>query len=211
MTISKSVELLVWFPSHDTFSVDFYVTLLDLSCSVVLRHNWLTHYNLSIDWVLGSGMFQTSHPDSLANLLLVNSQEASAPDLKPLEHGTTPKLEAPQITLINAATFVHACKLEGSITFRLDLASPELSGHATSIYKTYDLVGLLDIPKDYHNFANVFSKAKADTLAPHRPYDLKITLEDGKEPPQPPIYPLLPSELKTLQEFLDEHLNMGFI
>ena len=70
---------------------------------------------------------------------------------------------------------------------------------------------ILDVPEDYHNFSNVFSKAKADMLAPHQPYDLKITLEDGKEPPQPPIYPLLTSELKTLWEFLDEHLTIGFI
>ena len=70
---------------------------------------------------------------------------------------------------------------------------------------------LLDVPEDYHDFANVFSKAKANTLAPHWPYDLKITLKDGKEPPQPPIYLLSTSELKTLQGFLDEHLNISFI
>ena len=29
--------------------------------------------------------------------------------------------------------------------------------------------------------------------------------------PQPPLYSLLTSELETLQEFLDEHLNMGII
>ena len=97
------------------------------------------------------------------------------------------------------------------MTFRLDLASPELSGHATSIPETYDPVDLQDVPEDYHDFADVFSKAKANTPAPHRPYDLKIILEDGKEPPQPPIYPLSTSELKTLREFLDEHLNIGFI
>ena len=97
------------------------------------------------------------------------------------------------------------------MTFRLDLASLELSGCATSVPKTYDLVDLLDIPEDYHNFTNVFSKAKANTPAPHQPYDLKITLKDGKEPPQPPIYLLSTSELKTLWEFLNEHLNIGFI
>ena len=164
-----------------------------------------------IDWVLGSITFRTSIPDSLANPPLVNGRAASAPDLTPLEPGSTPKLEAPQIALINAAAFVHACKLEGSVTFRLDLASPELSGRAASVPKTYNLVDLLDVPKDYHDLADVFSKAKVDTPAPHRPYDLKITLEDGKEPPQPPIYPLSTSELKTLKEFLDEHLNIGFI
>ena len=112
-------------------------------------------------------MLQTPLLDSLANLPLVNSQAASAPDPTPLEPGTTPKLEAHQIALINAGTFVCACKLEGSMTFRLDLASLELSGDTTSVSETYDLVDLLDIPKDYHNFADVFSKAKADTLAPH--------------------------------------------
>ena len=53
------------------------------------------------------------------------------------------------------------------MTFRLDLASLELSGHAASVPKTYNLVDLLDVPEDYHDFANVFSKAKANTLAPH--------------------------------------------
>ena len=184
--------------------------MLDSSCSVVLGHNWLTRYNPLIDWVLGSITFQTSILDSLANPLLVNGRAASAPDLTPLEPGSIPKLEAPRIALINAAAFVRACKLEGSVTFRLDLVSPELSSCATSIPETYDPVDLLDVPKDYHNFADVFSKAKADTPAPH-PYDLKITLEDGKEPPQPLIYPLSTLELKTLREFLDEHLNIGFI
>ena len=88
-TISKSVELLVQFPSHDTFSIDFYVTSLDLSCSVVLGHNWLTCYNPLIDWVLGSITFWTSILDSLANPPLVNGRAASAPDATPLEPGSS--------------------------------------------------------------------------------------------------------------------------
>ena len=68
-----------------------------------------------------------------------------------------------------------------------------------------------NIPEAYQDFSDVFSKAKADTLAPHQPYNLKITLEDGTTPPQPPIYSLSNSKLGTLWEFIDEHLNIGFI
>jgi hypothetical protein len=32
------------------------------------------------------------------------------------------------------------------------------------------------IPEEYHEFANVFSKSKANTLTEHHPYDLKINL-----------------------------------
>jgi len=51
-------------------------------------------------------------------------------------------------------------------------------------------VDLEGVPEEYHNFTDVFSKVKADTLAPHQPYDLKITLEDGASPPQPLLYSL---------------------
>jgi hypothetical protein len=74
-----------------------------------------------------------------------------------------------------------------------------------------NLVDIEGVPKDYHDFADVFSKVKADMHAPHQPYDLKITPEHGASPPQPPLYSLSTSEPETLQEFLDEHLNIGFI
>ena len=67
------------------------------------------------------------------------------------------------------------------------------------------------VPKCYYDFADVFSKSKAKTLAPHQDYNLKIKIEDGAKPPLGPIYPLLESELVALQEFIDEHLAMSFI
>jgi len=38
------------------------------------------------------------------------------------------------------------------------------------------------ILEEYQEYADVFSKDRADTLLDHRPYDLKINLEDGAEP-----------------------------
>ena len=41
----------------------------------------------------------------------------------------------------------------------------------------------ISIPSEYADFADVFDKIAADSLPEHRPYDLKIELEEGSEPP----------------------------
>ena len=70
---------------------------------------------------------------------------------------------------------------------------------------------LSSVPSQYHDFADVFSKSKADSLPEHRPYDLKINLEDGAQPPLGPIYSLSPLELEVLHKFLDENLVVDLI
>jgi len=70
---------------------------------------------------------------------------------------------------------------------------------------------LKKVPDQYHDLLSAFSKQKADTLPPHRPYDLSIVLEDGKTPPYGPIYSLSALELEALSTWLDENLSKGFI
>ena len=86
----------------------------------------------------------------------------------------------------------------------------DISARASSTSDTTppDLSSILE---EYHDFADVFNKAKADTLAPHRPYDLKINLEEDSTPPLGQMYSLSPTELVALREFIDEHLTTGFI
>ena len=57
----------------------------------------------------------------------------------------------------------------------------------------------------------MFSKSKAGKLDDHRPYDLKITLDEGTVPPFGPIYSLSQEELAALHKFIDENLATGFI
>jgi len=67
------------------------------------------------------------------------------------------------------------------------------------------------VPEEYHKYADVFSKERADTLPNHRPYDLKIDLEDGAEPPLGRMYSLSQTEVQALHEFLNENLRIRFI
>ena len=70
---------------------------------------------------------------------------------------------------------------------------------------------LSNVLSEYHEFANVFSKTKAEVLTPHHPYDLKINLEEGAQPLVGPMHSLSASEQEALKVFTEENLNMGFI
>ncbi len=73
------------------------------------------------------------------------------------------------------------------------------------------LLDMADVPAEYHDFADVFSDSLSEKLPEHRPYDLKINIEEGTSPPLGPIYSLLESKLKALHEFIDNNLHSGFI
>ena len=205
--ITESLQLPVLFLTGESMTIDFYVTPLDSSCSVVLGFNWLTHYNPLIDWVLGRITFR---PQLLDPSCPTPTSSARAAQL-PLQNSASPKpsASAPRISLIGAAAFVCACKLPGAQSFRIHLSNPSVSTHSTSV--SDKVPNLSHIPELYHDYADIFSKAKADTLAPHRPYDLQINLEEGASPPVGAMYSLSQSELLALRKFIDEHIHIGFI
>ena len=188
-------------------TVNFYVTPLDSSCSVVLGYNWLTRYNPLIDWVLGSIRFRPQLLGMSIPSPTSSAKAASLPPQNPSVSDETPQTSAPKVSLIGAAAFVRACKLPGSQCYRINLSDTS----AMSATIPDEPTDLSQIPKEYHDFADVFNKSKAYTLAPHRSYDLKIDIEEGTSPPLVPMYPLSPIELQTLRDFIEEHLRSGFI
>jgi len=77
--------------------------------------------------------------------------------------------------------------------------------------KLAEVPNLFNIPSEYHKFTNIFSKTKAEVLAPHHSYDFKINLEEGAQPPVGPIYSLSVSKQEALKEFIEKNHNTGFI
>ncbi len=70
---------------------------------------------------------------------------------------------------------------------------------------------LEDIPPQYRDLHEVFSKKKADKLPPHRPVDCKIVLQKDATLHYGPIYPMSEEESEVLKEYIDENLKKGFI
>ncbi|SJL04355.1 uncharacterized protein ARMOST_07721 [Armillaria ostoyae] len=238
--ISQSITLLIRFPSGDILSVDFYVTCLDSSCNIVLGYNWLSCYNPLIDWVkhsitfrsplLGASIPASASTDSDATASIhvdiphptpnpiptlvskptLRSRWAPPPYEPIYSYSTIPSFSAtvtPKISIISVATFVRACAKDGAQQYTLQPSAPSISGMAGSAAP----LDMSDVPAEYHDFADVFSDSLSENLLEHRPYDLKINLEEGTSPPLGPIYSLLESELKALHEFIDDNLCSRFI
>ncbi|CCO37117.1 Retrotransposable element Tf2 155 kDa protein type 2 [Rhizoctonia solani AG-1 IB] len=70
---------------------------------------------------------------------------------------------------------------------------------------------ITSIPEEFKAFQKVFSNDFFTTLPAHRSYDCAIPLEDGKDVPYGPIYPMTPSETAALKEHIDSELAAGKI
>src|SRR5258708_31691009 len=106
--------------------------------------------------------------------------------------------------MVSTLMMTKLCKDLGTPAFVISLAN--LIPSQVTATDTLD-----SIPDEYCDFCNVFSGEKVGTLAPHRPYDLQINVEEGAKPIYKTIYSLSPPELVALREFLEEHTRSGFI
>ncbi|KAI7805934.1 Pol polyprotein [Triplophysa rosa] len=71
-----------------------------------------------------------------------------------------------------------------------------------------DLAG---VPEEYHDLRSVFSRSRATSLPPHRPYDCAIDLLPGTSPPRGRLFSLSAPEREAMDKYIYESLQAGLI
>ncbi len=74
-----------------------------------------------------------------------------------------------------------------------------------------DFPDLPGVPAVYLDLKEVFSKARATSLPPHRPYDCTIDLLPGASPPKGRLYLLSGPEMEAVTKYIQSSLVTGII
>lgn len=74
-----------------------------------------------------------------------------------------------------------------------------------------ELPDLSGVPEVYHDLFEVFSKSKALSLPPHRPYDCAIELISGAKLPTSRLYNLSKPEREAMEKYIKDSLAAGLI
>src|SRR5258708_23339275 len=162
-SVSHKTTSPLTFSTGETHWTEFYVTKLDKGCSIVLSYDWLVHHNPSIDWAETKVVFLGT--------------------MKALERPSIPTSSKFDIQMVLAKMISCLCHEPGNSIYHLDHHSnvevDKAFPHSTSLHSkptsdshsvctsTLALDSMGRIPVDYHEFHEVFSGTKADTLPPH--------------------------------------------
>ncbi len=162
-SVSHKTTILLTFSTGETHWMEFYVTKLDKGYSIVISYDWLVCHNPSIDWAETKVVFPGT--------------------VKALERPSVPASSKFNIQMVSAKTISCLCREPSNSVYRLDHHSnvevDKAFPHSTSPHSkptselhsihtsTLALDSMGGIPVDYHEFHEVFSGTKADTLPPH--------------------------------------------
>ena len=200
----------------------FYVAPIGIH-SMILGMPWLEHTNPIIDWkrktVLSRDLAALSNPtESSTKSALTNPSPNLEPPSKPTtktktktktKSGPLPREPSPRPSPPPVRLTRHIGPHDQVYVLHLDSVYT-LPQFLTGIHTASDTTS--EIPEEYRDLAEAFSKEKAHALPPHRgPLDHHIPLEPGSKPVFGPIYNLSETKLQVLKEYIDDNLRKRFI
>lgn len=186
--------------------------------AVILGMPWLEKQNPDIDWELRRirprchtfNDHRTSHAVRSGDSLPEIGRRKCVPNHVPMRNARL-AFAAASISCVEGdpgLDTVHAADEWTLLTHphMAPCAEPSVRSRPTPA-----AVSPVALPVKYAQYADVFDKAKADMLPPHRSYDCPINLQPGAEPPFGRIYSLSPREQVALKAYVEENLAKGFI
>src|SRR5260221_3615309 len=206
-SVSHKTNIPLTFSTGETHQTELYVTKLDKGISVILSYDWLVHHNPSIDWAETKVVF-------LGAVKVPGGPSAPVSPKFDIQFVTAKKISCLCCEPSNSVYCLehHSVVEDDNTSQHLSNLHSEPPSDPYSVRtSSLALESMSKILVDYHKFHDVFSDTKANTLPPHRPYDLQISLEEGAKPFHSLISSLLPLELMALQEFLEKHTQYGII
>ena len=120
------------------------------------------------------------------------------------------KAEPVPVCLIGAAPFNLVAKQKGSQIFAISMR--DIQEHILKKEEA-ELDPEKVLPEEFHQFLDVFSKERSNTLSQHRGvYDHHIELQEGtKLPPPEPLRRMTVEEALQVESYIQENLAKGFI
>ncbi|KAG1924662.1 hypothetical protein F2P79_026017 [Pimephales promelas] len=106
--------------------------------------------------------------------------------------------------------WIHKAVLEWNKECHKSCLVPACSSVPVSVLQE-EAGDLSNVPAEYLDLKEVFSKSRAASLPPHRPYDCAIDLLPGKSPPKGKLYSLSIPEREAMEKYISDSLAAKFI
>ncbi|MBW0493709.1 hypothetical protein O181_033424 [Austropuccinia psidii MF-1] len=197
--ITHYTKWVVEFPSFPIFEWDFFIIDSPRGEDLILGYDFLYHFNPIIDWKNGLITYDSSHKDSSGIKSSASNSLATAVNSVAL----VGELKTPSLPSCHLSHYLNKYMREyGPSSLEEQWDEEEEPEEIKTVFKV--------VPPAYHQYLNVFSNMKAGKPAPHCTCDHHIELE-GILPPVGVIYSLLNKESETLQAYISENVEKGFI
>src|SRR5277367_1522755 len=185
------------------FQEQLYVTGLGKQ-KIILGFPWLNKHNPLIDWKKGEiewkrvklnlskwRMKKNPKPSIEEE---IDEEESKNQTQNPLQEDANCIL----IELIEEIAWINKTNIATELAIEENKKKEELTNEEI-------------VPKEYHEYLDVFNEEKANRFPYTRPWDHKIELKEGFEPKSFKNYNLTPAEQTELDKFLKENLEKGYI
>ena len=175
---------------------------------IILGYPWLRETNPMIDWKKGTlewrqPKLQEKETQIRTTVTILEEEE----DDEEYLNSTQNPLDSSELALLVSSI---TCEMDNDIWINAKM-STATEIQAELNLKKKDLPLKEQVPKEFHEFLDIFSEEKAARFLEPRPWDHKIEMKDTFVPKSFKTYNLTPEEQIELDKFLKENLKKGYI